>query len=197
MKELNYDEMKELLSDYSFGKLTQYEISIFEANIDNYPELKNEVIEIRSAFSNLNKKQIKERIERKTVNLSYKVNQNKYSKQRNKNLWFSVIKFSIPVLLLGFTYVYVQQDQEYKPAEKNEKLESAELVSEVDFNIIIGDIDNINSFNEVSQLNTIEVNDGLLQISNSEIDELNLLESMSESEFNELLDEISDEKINL
>jgi len=196
MKQLNYEEMKELLSDYSFGKLTPNEMSVFEENIDKYPELKNEVIEIRSAFSKLNKEQIKERIDRKTVNLSYKVNQNKYSKQRNKNLWFSIVKYSIPVLLLGFTYVYVQQTQEFEP-NSGIKLESNELVSAVDFNIIIGDIDNINSLNEVSNIDPLEVNDGLLKTNTEEVDELSLLENMTESEFNELLDEISDEKINL
>ncbi len=197
MKQLNYEEMKELLSDYSFGKLTPNEMLLFEESIDKYPELKNEVIEIRSAFSSLNKEQIKKRIDRKTVNLSYKVNQNKYSKQRNKNLWFSIIKYSIPVLLLGFTYMFVQQNQEYNPSENNKILESTELVSEIDFNIIIGDNDNINLLNEASQINIIEVNDGLLKTNSVEVDELSLLESMTESEFNELLDEISDEKISL
>ena len=196
MKKLSKDEMRELLSDYSFGKLTEYEKSIFESNIDNHPELKNEVIEIRSAFSKLNKEQIKESIDRKTVNLSYKVNQNKYSKQRNRNLWFSIFKFSTPVLLLFFTYFYFQQEQELD-LNDNYELYSTEIISDVDINIIIGNLDSINPLNDISQTNTQEVNDGLLKTANGENNELSALENMTESEFNELLDEISDEKINL
>ena len=46
MKELNLNEMQELVADYSFGRLSKNESKIFENNLKKHPELKDEIIAI-------------------------------------------------------------------------------------------------------------------------------------------------------
>lgn len=192
MKNLTEAEMRDLLSDYAFGKLTDYESSIFESNLNRFPEIENEIVEIKSVFSNFKKEKIKESLDNRTANISYKVNQKKYSKQRNRNLIFSVLKYSVPVLLfiIGF---FAVGDYNSKPIITNQTTNS-QLLTELDLTIALGESSELKSNNiEVKSFN---FDDGIL-LTPSESIKPSEIEELSENEFNELLDELSNEKFDI
>jgi len=192
MKKLTEIEMKDLLSDYAFGKMSEYEKSIFEENLSDFPEIENEVLEIRSAFSKINQSEIKENLDKRTANISYKVNQTKYSKQRNRNLLFSLLKISVPVLLftIGFLAVDRFNEQKQNKIVENETL----LISDSDLTIAIGESTELTNTSLINK--NYNFDDGLL-LSPSESIRPSDIEEMSESEFNELLDELSNEKFDI
>ena len=192
MKNLTETEMRDLLSDYAFGKLTEYESSIFESNLNRYPELEKEILEIKSVFSSFRKDKIKENLEKRTANISYKVNQREYTKQRKRNLVFSILKYSVPVLLfvIGF-FAFGDYNNEPKITNQNN---SIQLITELDLTIAIGESSELKS-------NSIEVkkfsfDDGIL-LTPSESIKPSEIEELSEKEFNELLDELSNEKFDI
>ncbi|MFN3194718.1 MAG: hypothetical protein ACE364_02045 [Chlorobiota bacterium] len=192
MKNLTEEEMRDLLSDYAFGKLSDYETSIFESNLSRFPEMENEIVEIKSVFSNLKKEKIKESLDNRTANISYKVNQKKYSKQRNRNLIFSVLKYSVPVLLfvIGF---FAIEDYNINPKNTNHTT-NTQLLSDLDLTIALGESSELKSNN--IEMKSFNFDDGLL-LTPSESIKPSDIEEMSENEFNELLDELSNEKFDI
>lgn len=192
MKNLTEAEMRDLLSDYAFGKLTDYESSIFESNLSRFPEIENEIVEIKSVFSNFKKEKIKESLDNRTANISYKVNQKKYSKQRNRNLIFSVLKYSVPVLLfiIGF---FAIGDYNNKPIITNQ-ITNSQLLTELDLTIALGESSELKS-NSI-EIKSFNFDDGIL-LTPSESIKPSEIEELSENEFNELLDELSNEKFDI
>jgi hypothetical protein len=201
MKELNRDEMLELITDYAFGRLSANEASIFESNLNKYPELKEEIIEIRNAFSKVNKEKLINEFENKTSNLPYLVKQKQYALNGNINLRKNILKLSLPIIIVvGF--FFVMRQIELNDIERDNKLPET-LLSVEEANIIFENVDVSyydpyqndfyleNSVEEIEDINTDIINN------TSSTTIYNYINEISETEFNELLDELDNEDFNL
>ena len=201
MKELNRDEMLELITDYAFGRLSANEASIFEINLNKYPELKEEIIEIRNAFSKVNKEKLINELENKTSNLPYLVKQKQYALNGNINLRKNILKLSLPIIIVvGF--FFVMRQIELNDIERDNKLPET-LLSVEEANIIFENVDVSyydpyqndfyleNSVEEIEDINTDIINN------TSSTTIYNYINEISETEFNELLDELDNEDFNL
>lgn len=201
MKELNRDEMLELITDYAFGRLSANEASIFESNLNKYPELKEEIIEIRNAFSKVNKEKLINELENKTSNLPYLVKQKQYALNGNINLRKNILKLSLPIIIVvGF--FFVMRQIELNDIERDNKLPET-LLSVEEANIIFENVDVSyydpyqndfyleNCVEEIEDINTDIINN------TSSTTIYNYINEISETEFNELLDELDNEDFNL
>lgn len=199
MKELNLIEMQELLADYSFGRLSQNESEIFESNLSNYPDLKNEIVEIRKAFSKINREELASDLERKTSNLTYKVKQKQYEENTNKNIKKNIVKLVLPIVAF-LIFFLVMRNVEFK--EKNTDSNLPEVIlTDAEANIIFGEneIDYYNPYYNdfYSELNYNEEYEVIGSENTTSITTYNYMNEISESEFNELLDDLDNENFNL
>lgn len=147
MKQLTKIELEGMLPDYIFGKLSPEEIEIFEFNVDNFPDLVQDVKDAKELFSRIDATEFEHIISKKTRNTSVKV-RNRMS--RKKQVKFGKLqlftRFVLPVaaVLAIFVYtIFVQQtnkDINTKPNLISEKIDSEEireLISEnEDFDIL-------------------------------------------------------------
>lgn len=201
-KKLDLDEMKELLTDYAFNKLTTNEALIFENNLKDYPEIEEEIVEIRNAFSKVNKDIIRENLQKKTANLTYKIKLKQYELDKNKTARKNILKFAFPILVVVALFLVLRQIQ-FKDNDIPTNKEDV-LLSKTDTDIIIGDATEIsyydpyfNTFYNLSN-KAITKNENIDFISNSSnIVVYNYLNEISEAEFKQLLDEMDNEKFNL
>ena len=199
MKSLEKEEMRDLISDYSFDKLTSYEDEIFEFNLDRFPELKDEIVSIKSAFSKVDKERILDVLNNKTANMPYLVNLRKYEQVKSANLRKNLVKISIPIIaVIGFFLIM----REFNFSD-NEAVSgySEDLLTSDEANIIFAniDVDNYNPYlNEFYFEDEVEVsnNNYFISIASNYLI-YNYLNEITESEFNELLDEIDNEEFNL
>ena len=124
-----YDELKNMLPDYCFGKLSAEQTKAFEENINDFPELLDEVSKIKSSFENIDKELYKNTIDERTRNLSVKVNE-RISNQKLAGK-YKYIKYLAPALSAVVLFFVV-----FKPfsSEVTETPAVSELitVSEVD-----------------------------------------------------------------
>lgn len=200
MKDLDLNEMQDLMTDYAFGRLTEYESSIFESNLINYPEMKIEIIEIRKSFSKVNKEDLINHLENKTSNLSYKVKQEQYKINENKNLKKNIIKFSIPIIGL-ISFFFIMRQVELNKIESSNSLPEF-VLTDAEIGIIFEEFDNAyfdpyyNTFySELETFKTNENMDASINASNTTV--YNYLNEITETEFNELLDNIDNEEFNM
>lgn len=200
MKELDQKEMQELMIDYAFGRLTEYESNIFESNLINFPEMKIEIIEIRKSFSKVNREDLINHLENKTSNLSYKIKQEQYKINENKNLKKNILKFSIPIIGL-ISFFFIMRQVEINKLESSNSLPEF-VLSDAEIGIIFDEFDNAyfdpyyNTFYaELETFETKENVDATINASNTTI--YNYLNEISETEFNELLDKIDNEEFNM
>lgn len=199
MKELKLIEMQELLADYSFGRLSKNESKIFESNLSNYPDLKNEIIEIRKAFSKVNREELASDLERKTSNLTYKVKQKQYEKNINKNIKKNIVKLVFPIVAFVIFFL-VMRNIEFK--EKNTDSNLPEVIlTDAEANIIFGEneFDYYNPYYNdfYSELNYSDEYEIIGSENTTSITTYNYMNEISESEFNELLDDLDNENFNL
>lgn len=199
MKRLEKEEMIELISDYSFGKLSSYEAEIFEFNLDRFPELKDEIVSIKSAFSKVDKERILDVLNNKTANMPYLVNLRKYEQVKSANLRKNLVKISIPIIaVIGFFLIMREFNFSDNAAVSGY---SEDLLTSDEANIIFAniDVDNYNPYlNEFYFEDEVEVsnNNYFISIASNYLI-YNYLNEITESEFNELLDEIDNEEFNL
>lgn len=200
MKELDQKEMQVLMIDYAFGRLTDYESSIFESNLINFPEMKIEIIEIRKSFSKVNREDLINHLENKTSNLSYKIKQEQYKINEKKNLKKNILKFSIPIIGL-ISFFFIMRQVEIKKISNSKSLPEF-VLSDSEIGIIFDEFDDAyfdpyyNTF--YAELETFESKENIdasINASNTTI--YNYLNEISETEFNELLDNIDNEEFNL
>lgn len=97
MNKLTEQDMKDMVSDYLFGDLNNYEKIKFENNIEFFPEIKKEIEEFKGAFDYVNKSKYEDNIIQRSKNISFKV-QNKLNKTQSKYVNF--FRYFAPVLSL-------------------------------------------------------------------------------------------------
>ena len=81
-KQLTRKEMEELLPDYIFKRLSKDETEAFEQNLPNFPDLVEEIEEVRKVFWKLEQMDIDGFLERKTRNIPVKVS-NKLARKKS------------------------------------------------------------------------------------------------------------------
>ncbi len=200
MKDLSKDEMLDLISDYSFGRLSPNEEKLFEFNLVKYPELKEEIIDIRKAFSKVNKEKLQNELDNRTANMPYLIKQRQYSQKKNLNLRKNILKLSLPIIaVIGF-FFFMRQFQLKENSHINQLPET--ILSADEANIIFENEDvsyydpYYNDFYiESREESNIDRTDIINNSSSTTI--YNYLENISEKEFNELLDELDNENFNL
>lgn len=71
---LTREQMQDLFCDYAFGKLSDDDKRAFELTLPDFPDLKNEILEVQTSFGKLNTMKMDKKIGQYTRNLSIKVN---------------------------------------------------------------------------------------------------------------------------
>lgn len=200
MKDLSKDEMLDLISDYSFGRLSPNEEKLFEFNLVKYPELKEEIIEIRKAFSKVNKEKLQNELDNRTANMPYLIKQRQYAQKKNLNLRKNILKLSLPIIVVIGFFFFMRQFQLKENSHINQLPET--ILSADEANIIFENEDvsyydpYYNDFYiESREESNIDRTDIINNSSSTTI--YNYLENISEKEFNELLDELDNENFNL
>lgn len=202
-KLLSLEEMQELLTDYAFNKLSPNEEHIFEENLKNFPELENEIIEIKSVFSKVNKEVIRENLQNKTANLTYRIRLKQYELNKNKTARKNILKFAFPFIIVIAFYFILRQIQFGESQVENNKSQEV-LLSNIDADIIFGDSSEIsfydpyqNSFYYYSPnvSDEYEYIDFIRNSTNQTV--FNYMNEITEKEFNQLLNEMDDEKFSL
>ena len=168
-----------------------------------YPQLLEEISEIKSVFTKVNKEQILEEIDNKTVNLSYKVQNQLYKKSQKKRSLINIIKYTSPVLGL-LAIFFLARNIDFNGKEKNynelQILNSNELsiFGEDDISNVINDDYYIQNFgmNTIINESDDEIIDGFIyNSSNIAVEEI--IYGMSETDFYEFYEEIEDDEINI
>ena len=112
-KIISQTEMQDMVSDYLFGTLSEYEKQIFEYNLNYHPDIIEEVHLFRTAFDEVNKTTLEDNLIQRTKNMSYKV-QKRINDQKISRGNYSVIKFLSPaiglVLIIVIAKYYVSDD---------------------------------------------------------------------------------------
>lgn len=201
MKELEKDEMLDLITDYAFGRLSEYEAAIFESNLIKFPELKDEIIDIRNAFSKVKKEKLLNELDNKTANMPYFVKQKQYANKGNSNLRKNILKLSLPIIVIVGFFIVMRQI-EFKDIEKDHILPET-ILSAKEANIIFENVDvsyydpYYNDFYIDSREEDAVINRSDIINNSSNTTIYNYLNEISETEFNELLDALDNEEFNL
>jgi hypothetical protein len=109
-REPSYKEMQELLPDYVFDRLTPEDKQLFESHVNKYPDLQNEIKQVRAVFARVDAMELDKKVSLRTRNLSVKVlNKMEYRTPGQKRLSFAM-RYVIPtmamaaLLLIIFTF---------------------------------------------------------------------------------------------
>lgn len=114
-EKFTYTEMQEHLPDYIFGRLSPEECRRFEATLPDYPDLQEEVLEVRKVFRKLESMKLDNYVERKTKNIPVKVSTR--LQQRKRPLAFlSSRSFQTAVagaglLIIIFSLIFIPKKQ--------------------------------------------------------------------------------------
>jgi hypothetical protein len=130
--ELTYKQMQEMLPDYVFGRVTLSEAKAFEDNLDQYPDLREEVANVKKVFVEVEKMDLNKKISQKTRNLSIKVkNQinNEKSKHRKPLLGIGYVLPIIGIIVAGVIfYIYFQSLNYTSEMDQNYAKKTFEMV---------------------------------------------------------------------
>ncbi|MBI5324763.1 MAG: hypothetical protein HZB41_05740 [Ignavibacteriae bacterium] len=117
-RELNYKDMQEMLPDYVFGRLTQDDIILFELHLTKYPDLQEEIKQVKDVFGKVEAMELDKKITQKTRNLSIKVNNRLEAKNIKQRRFSFTMRFLVPslglamILLIIFVYNPINNGKE-------------------------------------------------------------------------------------
>jgi hypothetical protein len=100
---LSYREMQEHLPDYAFGRISDEDKLRFEATLPDYPDLEQELADVRAVFSRVEEMDFDADISRKTRNMSVNVNNRLAKKTKRK----SPIRKLVPVFMVLLASIVV------------------------------------------------------------------------------------------
>ncbi len=115
-EKFTYTEMQEHLPDYVFGRLSPEECQRFESTLPDYPELQEEVSEVRKVFQKLESMNLDNYIERKTRNIPLKVS-NRFQQRRQPLAFLSSRSFraavaGVGMLIIVFSLIFFPKKQD-------------------------------------------------------------------------------------
>lgn len=138
-KILSYIEVQQQLPDYAFNRLSAVDKAIFEESITLYPDLEQELEEVRKVFERVEQTDFEEKFARKTRNLSVDV-LNKMQKKKSSTGLQSLSKYLVPslgfiliiILVLNSEYLFKSKTKTEQISTSNESqkiinLKSSEL----------------------------------------------------------------------
>jgi len=203
-------KMEGLLPDYLFGRCSEQEISLFEENIDRFPELKKELVDAQRVFSRVEEIDINAKMDRESRNISVGV-QDKLESNRAKEFTFiprvvmpSLALFAVAYLLFFNSFSFFDGGSEGSgdlfSAINFDELNVMDLEGEVSGDELSNLVVNNYSF-DYSYLDEIgqDYNYDLEYIGddiNLNYYEINgLIEYLNEDDFQELLKELDNAKL--
>eukprot|EP00825_Cyclidium_porcatum_P016088 TRINITY_DN19248_c0_g1_i1.p2 TRINITY_DN19248_c0_g1~~TRINITY_DN19248_c0_g1_i1.p2 ORF type:complete len:262 (+),score=31.41 TRINITY_DN19248_c0_g1_i1:595-1380(+) len=116
-KKFDEKKMQELLPDYIFDRLNNQDKLDFEYNLPQYPEVQNEVDEVRQVFNRFEKMDFDKIVSEKTRNMSIKVNKRLSKRYERTQSKFNVIsRFALPLAAVGVISVFmIINSKNHKP----------------------------------------------------------------------------------
>lgn len=121
----NRQEMEERMPDYIFGRLPKDELDIFENSLKFYPDLQDEVREVRLVFSKLERMQLDSFLEKKTRNIPVKVSSKLQQKRNPLNIFarpaFVTLVAGLGVLLIAISIFLSYKDKHTLPQVVDKK----------------------------------------------------------------------------
>jgi len=93
-------EMEELLPDFAFGRLDNETAEVYAKHLEEYPDLQKEIAEIQKVFSRVEKMDFDSILERRTRNLSVKVNNRRTVRKPILSGNAFLIRFGIPAAVV-------------------------------------------------------------------------------------------------
>lgn len=208
--EFSHSELESLLPEYLFGDMDNDTKQRFEDSAKNYSDILAEIENVKITLSKFDEYDLKGNIKQESRNLSVKVQEKLAKKKKTSHIMGTFPKYVYPSLgLLTLIYLFFFTDNfdekevsnvEFKIFNQSDlvliDLESSEILPElIESNLIYNDplLNNLNfKQDEIYDLD-IEGFDFNFSIINSNFDVF--LNELDESEFNELMEDIENEKI--
>jgi len=208
--EFSHSELESLLPEYLFGDMDNDTKQRFEDSAKNYSDIMSEIENVKITLSKFDEYDLKGNIKQESRNLSVKVQEKLAKKKKTSHIMGTFPKYVYPSLgLLTLIYLFFFTDNfdkkevlkvEFKIFNQSDlaliDLESSEILPElIESNLIYNDplLNNLNfKQDEIYDLD-IEEFDFNFSIINSNFDVF--LNELDESEFNELMEDIENEKI--
>jgi len=103
----NYKQMQELLPDYVFNRISEEDKFKFEQELPKYSDLQDEIKEVKSVFSKLDKMDLDKTLAYYTRNTSAKVNNRLAAKKQKVPFFNNSLKYLIPTAALFFIGYFV------------------------------------------------------------------------------------------
>jgi hypothetical protein len=104
---LEHNQMQGMLPDYVFGRLSEEEQKLFETNLGNFPDLQDEIKNLRGVFQRLDTMDLDAEIEWRTRNMSVKVHDRLTYNRRNPGLYGKLMRYLAPALGVAFIALYL------------------------------------------------------------------------------------------
>jgi len=98
---LSHKQAEEMLPDYAFGRLQTEDAVLFEESIIAYPDLEQELIEIKSVFSKVEKMDFNSILEHRTRNISVRVQEKLNAPKSHSDKMSTVFRIVIPTVGLA------------------------------------------------------------------------------------------------
>ncbi len=115
-KILNYREMQEMLPDYVFGRLNQEDKALFESNLPNYPDIRQEIAQVSEVFAKVEEMDFDKIIESKARNLSVRV-KDRMRKRKKFSTYSWTMKYAVPTMAVAVLVFYTYLNKGEKPGD--------------------------------------------------------------------------------
>lgn len=120
-RKLQYKEMQEMLPDYVFGRISAQDKADFESNLPLYPDLNQEIRQVREVFSKVEEMDFNRILETKTRNLSVRVN-DRMRKHRKPSTYSWTMKYAVPTMAVVVLIVFTYFNKNETPANRQEDI---------------------------------------------------------------------------
>lgn len=211
------NELEQMLPDYVFGRLDDVNKNEFEKCVTEFPELIKEINDVKSVFSKVDKMDLDRILDHKTKNLSVKVNQKLYNKSKVGGNSF-LFRYALPVaVVITVAMIYYQNTFKDNTHIDNAKFSNIlnNSIDNFDFSLIDSTDTSLSIYSDVASIEPdLDDSDYILNMigfSSEDSDILNKssfvnpsqtelffyekIESITENEFQTLLEDLNDVKM--
>lgn len=172
----NYKKLQEMLPDYVFDRLDSSDRNFFESNVNNFPDLIEEINQVKAIFNRFDKMEFEDKINQRARNFSVRVNE-KIEKHASYKFSGSqyLVRYLVPAAILITVGLYYFGSPRFQKKDVTREIEKK----------VASISDSIGTFNEEEVQNISE------QYS-SEALQANNLENLYEDEISDALNEMID-----
>lgn len=163
-KKLSYKQMQESLPDYVFGRLSPEEQAVFESSLPAFPDLQDEVSQVREVFSKVETMDFDRVIEAKTRNLSVRVN-DRLNKRKKAGAYAWSMKYAVPTVavVILFAYMFINKNEINPPQKIHGQITESDpnsanplnYLSKADAELIFGDGINLDDLHSLYSNNSM------------------------------------------